>query len=145
MDYKIGQLQDIKEMIPLFCSFIQDYLHILKVNQESEVNKVIEVVKECIQTQLAEDISLESVADQVGCSAPYLSKLFKRIEGVNFKKYLVSLRMETAKKLLADNMTIVEVAEKVGYPNADYFSTVFKNYYGFTASEYRKKGMNKKE
>ncbi len=141
MDFRIEQMQHISEMIPLFDEYIQDYASILKLDQQDEINKVVEKVKECIQTSLSEDISLESIAEQVGFSAPYLSKLFKKVEGINFKEYLVTVRMETARRLLDTRMTIAEVSEAVGYPNADYFSTIFKKHYGLTASEYRKKGI----
>lgn len=143
MDYRIGQIQHVQEMVPLLNEYIQDYASILKLNQQDQMNKVIEKVKECIQTRLSEDISLDSVAEQAGFSAPYLSKLFKKTEGVKFKEYLISARMELAKKLLDGRMTIAEVAEAVGYPNADYFSTIFKKHCGFTASEYRKRGADR--
>lgn len=142
MDYRIGRMQDISEMIALFDEYIKDYASVLKLNQQDQISKVVEKVKECIQTSLSEDISLESVAEQVGFSAPYLSKLFKKTEGVNFKEYLIAVRMEAAKRFLDTRMTIAEVAEAVGYPNADYFSTIFKKHCGFTASEYRKRGTD---
>ena len=58
--------------------------------------------------------------------------------GKNFVEYLNELRIEKAKELLKDvRYKTYEVAEKVGIPDAHYFSRLFKKYVGMTPTEYR--------
>ena len=73
----------------------------------------------------------------------YLSKVFKRVTGVNYTQYLPDCRMERAKELLlADNAQVQEIAESLGYSQGHYFSKIFKQYTGLSPSEYmRKKRM----
>lgn len=71
----------------------------------------------------------------------YLSKIFYRKTKLKFSKYLTTVRMDLAKKLLREDPEIkmAELCEKFGYENnPTYFSTVFKNYTGFTLTDYRK-------
>jgi YesN/AraC family two-component response regulator len=56
----------------------------------------------------------------------YMSKLFKKIVGINFKEYLTSIRVERAKQLLIQGWKVQDVALKVGFNNADSFIRMFK-------------------
>ena len=83
-------------------------------------------------------LSLNGTAAQVFVSPVYLSMLFKRELGVTFIDYVTSMRLEQAKRLLeAGGIKNYEVAERVGYNDAQYFSNCFKKYTGVTPSEYR--------
>ena len=85
------------------------------------------------------DIRLEDVADYVYLNANYISELFKKETGINFSKYLVQKRIETAKTFLLDTRyRINEVAAQVGYTDTKYFSRLFKEYVGVTPAQYRK-------
>ena len=60
--------------------------------------------------------------------------------GVTFVEHLTKLRLEKAKELLAyTDLDIREIAEKVGFRNANYFSRVFKKHKQMTPSAYRAK------
>lgn len=107
----------------------------LKQKKDKKV-QVIESVKSYIKENFNEDISLSEVADYISFSQYYLSKLFKEVEGVNFKDYLIKLRMEEAKVLLKQGKKISNVAEAVGYSDPNYFSRAFKKYTGISPSEY---------
>ena len=84
------------------------------------------------------DLSLERIADQVHLSANYVSTLFKKHSGMNISDYIIKIRMEHAAGLLsATNFKTYEIAERVGYTNSQYFSVLFKKFYGMTPKEYR--------
>lgn len=77
-------------------------------------------------------------------SPVYLSRLFKKEEGINFIDYLNQYRIEVAKKLLQDiRYHIIEVADLSGFHNTRYFSKIFKKAVGITPSEYRKRHLGK--
>lgn len=91
-----------------------------------------------MQQNYDKNLSLTEVADHVGISPAYLSNYFKNETGTNFVDYLTGLRIQAAKKLLAEtNEKVFRVAEKLGYTDAKYFTTLFKNQVGATPLEYR--------
>ncbi len=84
-------------------------------------------------------MSLTMVADAIGVTEIYLSKLFKHMTGDNFSKYVESLRMKEAGELLAqEEYSISDVAEKVGYNSPQVFRRAYHRYYGISPSEARK-------
>ncbi len=71
-------------------------------------------------------------------SSFYFSKIFKQYRGVTFIDYLTSFRVSRAKELLKDlRWSIKEISCKVGYPDSNYFTRVFKRLEGLTPTEYR--------
>ncbi|RED84248.1 response regulator [Cohnella phaseoli] len=83
--------------------------------------------------------SLHSFAKEHHISISHLSRLFKKEAGVNFSDYLIGVRMEQAKALLASEaLSVIEVSGRVGYEDSKYFSQLFKKHTGMTPSEYQK-------
>ena len=85
-------------------------------------------------------LSLGQVAEALSVSSAYLSRQFKRAQGVNFTEYCQTIRMERACALLKDTaLPINAVAEAVGYQRGStvYFRTTFKAVYGVTPRQYR--------
>ena len=86
-----------------------------------------------------QDLSREDVAGAVYVSQGYLSHLFSEMAGMSFVECLTQIRMERAVALLATNMRINDIAERVGYRNRKSFLVNFRSYTGLTPSEYRQK------
>lgn len=92
-----------------------------------------------MQEHLADEISLNVLADAFHLSAQYISQLFKNEIGVNFLAYLTTIRMEHAKKLLVSTqLSIAEISERCGYADYRVFTKVFKKTEGSTPSQYRR-------
>lgn len=85
------------------------------------------------------DISVEKLCSKLHVSPTYFSTIFKRETEMNFVSFLTDVRLEQAIKLLntTDDKTYI-IADKVGYPEANYFSYVFKRKFGVSPSKYRK-------
>jgi Response regulator containing CheY-like receiver domain and AraC-type DNA-binding domain len=84
------------------------------------------------------EISLHSVAKQVGFSPSHFSAIFSQETGGTFIEYLTKRRIEAAKVLLADkNNRLHEIALAIGYSDPHYFSYVFKKNTGISPKEYR--------
>jgi two-component system response regulator YesN len=119
---------------------------ITRINQEMIRNKhhqIIETLLKYLDEHLDnEDLSLKWLAGEVVfMNEGYLSKLFVKETGEKFSHYLMRLRMEKAKELIAagGENRICEVAQSVGLGNnPQYFSQLFKKYTGCSPSEYKK-------
>lgn len=91
-----------------------------------------------INAHYAEDINLDSLAQEVFVSTYYLSHLFRREMGVTFSDYLAKVRVEKAKALLMEGVSVESTSERVGYNDSNYFIKIFKKYVGVTPAKYRK-------
>ncbi len=101
-------------------------------------NPTIKKVCDYIDLHIAEDISLEQMADYVSVSSFYLSKLFKDEKGVTFINFISDKRLEKARQLLSEtNESIKEITAEIGYNDQNYFSRIFKSKYGLSPKEYR--------
>lgn len=107
---------------------------------DKQIRKDIALVKSYIKAHLSEKINLESLADMVFLSPGYLSLIFKQSTGDTVSHYIISQRIEEAKRLLeTTNMKINQICEKVGIDNVSYFGQQFKMVCGISPSEYRKR------
>lgn len=91
-----------------------------------------------MEEHYAESITLSDVSNYVSLSAEYLSRIFREETGIKFVVYLNNLRLKHALQLLeTTNLKVYEVAERVGYSNLSYFSTVFKKNFGQNPFDYK--------
>lgn len=105
------------------------------IESHASVYKILDYV----QSNYQNDISLKELSEISGYTPNYISKIFSDTIGMSFKKYLFLQRTKTAESMLLNSdMTVTEIAYAVGFNDSNYFSTVFKNKYGITPSEYRK-------
>jgi len=86
-------------------------------------------------------LTLEDLAQQVHLSPAYFSYLFSREQGQTLTEFLTATRLGEAKELLKTNpvLSISDIAEQVGYEDANYFSRLFKKKTGITPGRYRKR------
>ena len=91
-----------------------------------------------IHENYIKDISLMDVAEHFNLSHCYISTLFKKYTGSNFKDYLNTFRVQTAKKIMDDNpnIKIKELTEKLGYNSVNSFIRIFNRYEGISPGKY---------
>lgn len=84
----------------------------------------------------SKELSLQAVADYVGLSRNYFSKLFKEEVGSNFVDYITRKKLEKAKELyVTTDMKIYEIADKLGYSDWHYLYALYKKEYGHSLSK----------
>ena len=106
---------------------------------QRQQTKPIRMVKEYIDSHYNEAITLEMAAEKAGLSANYVSAIFRKETGVNFSDYITARRMDAATELLRKtDLSIGEIAERVGYTDVKHFSKLCKKTLGMKPSEYRK-------
>lgn len=79
------------------------------------------------------------IANAVNADYHYLSNLFSSIEGITIEKYIIQQKIERVKELLKyDELTLSEIAYKMGYSSVAHLSNQFKKVTGLSASEYKR-------
>lgn len=110
-------------------------------NSNPYVDRAIIFIKE---NAFDKNISLNLVADEIGISPFYLSRLFKNVLGITFINMITNIRMAKAIELVDTRIQVQEISNLIGYPNTTYFCKVFKKYFGKSISEYRLEKLNTK-
>lgn len=109
--------------------------------EEHNENRLVRMAKEIVYEKYSENnLNVSFIADELNVSSAYLSNLFKVETGTNLVKFITKYRLERAKELLTQtNMKIGDIAQKVGYLNVSYFTSIFRNYEGCSPLQYREK------
>ncbi|WP_141504584.1 response regulator transcription factor [Paenibacillus luteus] len=110
------------------------------VSSEKE-HHVIEQMKAILEAEYGKNFEMERIAETVGMSANYLSRLFKQETGMTLTDYLIDIRIEKAKQFLTDhpNLKNYEISQLVGYSDPVYFNKLFKKMVGDTPKDYKGK------
>lgn len=105
---------------------------------EAIKNKIIEMVH--YSGQVDRKFNWSSVlADELHYEYNYLSNLFSSIEGITLEQYVIRQKIERAKELLFyDELSLGEIADRLGYSSAAHLSGQFKKITGMTPSELKK-------
>lgn len=108
-------------------------------NSEDEERESIIKAKNIISKNLREPPSLKKLAGDLNISLYKLQKAFKNSTGNTVYEYIKKSRIEKAKYLLKNtNMSILEIANEIGYENPSKFSNAFKGYNNMNPLKYRK-------
>ncbi len=76
----------------------------------------------------------------------YLSSLFSEVEGVTIEKYIISQKIEKVKELIIyDELSLSEIAFKLGYSSVAHLSAQFKKVTGLTPSYFKQVGQKKRK
>lgn len=85
----------------------------------------------------------EYLSEKLNHDYSYLSKLFSEVEGKTIEQYIIAQKIEKVKELLVyDELTLSEIAWKLGYSSVAHLSAQFKKVTGLTPSFYKDKGMH---
>ncbi|GAA0135459.1 hypothetical protein YSY43_22990 [Paenibacillus sp. YSY-4.3] len=107
--------------------------------RQSSYSQLVAEAKEYIQANFHDsDISINIVCRHLHISTGYFSNIFKREMKTTFVNYLLGVRMEAAQYLLrSTELKAFEIAERVGFSDANYFSFCFRKKFGISPKEYR--------
>jgi len=86
------------------------------------------------------------IESQLNKDYSYLSSLFSEVEGTTIEKYIIHQKIEKVKELLVyDELTLSEIAYKMGYGSVAYLSSQFKKVTGLTPSHFKQVKENKRK
>ncbi|WP_028592089.1 AraC family transcriptional regulator [Paenibacillus massiliensis] len=111
----------------------------MKEKTNKQFRGLSEQIADIIRTEYDQELSLEIIGDRLHYNPNYLSSIFKKEFGTTFSDYLMSYRLEMAKKWLTETeMTIKEIAERLQYHNPQNFIRSFRKKELVTPGAYRK-------
>lgn len=133
---KIFDLDADCELITLTTSFTVLFREFYFGNRYGSLVKMVH--EYCLNNMDAELIQ-SAIADALYISRSHMSETFKQKTGITLKEYIIRLKIARAKKLLSEGKwKSYEIAHRIGYNDAEYFSKVFKKHTGHSPTEYKK-------
>ena len=119
---------------------------------DDKKSKLIEKIKNTIvdlvhysDDQLTTNFS-EHISSKLHHDYNYMSNLFSEVEGITIEKYFIAQKIEKIKELLKyDELTLSEIADKLGYSSVAYLSNQFKKQTGLTPTFYKSLKQNKRK
>jgi len=104
---------------------------------QTHVLVAVKTVKELINQNPANGVSSTALANGAGLSRRILHQAFKDEFGIKIGAYKLKCRMMLAQKLLLMGSSVKEVALQLHYASISSFSDAFKNYFGFSPTEWQ--------
>lgn len=132
------QVSDIaKNVLPHFAELVRKNL---ADDKETGHSYHLMIADKYIRTHLHFPLTLSMVAEHVGISAKYLSRLFVLYKKEKFTKYVNRLRVNEAKELLVNtNRKLIDIAYSLAFVSESYFIKVFEGICGLTPQKFRNK------
>ncbi len=135
------------EMVSLMCS--QFMLYIMRAfdkrqpdawqSEDTGINLCTSIIN-YIDNRIYTVKNLSEVADALGYNYSYLSNLFRKTFGITLNRYFISKKMQEAEKLLLETrQSVSKIAQRLNYSSVYAFSKAFKEYYGESPVNYKKK------
>ena len=95
-------------------------------------------VTSILEYEYGDELTLDELAHRVASSRRQLQRAFAEVGNTTFRQYLTRIRMERAAELLrSTNLTVREVAHRVGYRQPAQFAKAFRRQHGLVPSDYR--------
>lgn len=133
-------LEELRVFVRGFYGSIELYA---KNERKRNTQDTVEQIRAFVEQNFDRDITLEFLARRFGKSPSYISTLLSEHLGQGFSAYLSALRIRKAVQLLRfTDLRVYEIAERVGFRDAYYFSSRFKYLTGVSPTECREAGGN---
>ena len=122
----LGDVSDTRQLLNLITTY-----------REEQATDAIQIACKYMEENMHKAITRNEVAEQVYLSSSYFGQLFKKATGIGYAEYLTNLRIERAKELLLQKISIRDIATQVGFRDVKYFSEVFRKKTGKMPRDYR--------
>jgi AraC-like DNA-binding protein len=134
-----------KELESAISDFYEQIIETTKAQRGQKTGNLVSLIEKYIREHYTQDLGLEQIADEIGVSVKYVSRVFKDKTGENLTDYINEVRIEKAKEMLVQtDLRVNDIAEKIGIHSRTTFLRVFKKVEGISPNEYRTLHKNKK-
>lgn len=140
---KVEECTSLKSIWDLQMSLFHFYREeVKKLKEQAYFSTVTSTLMLYIDEHVDTNMTLKEISDILGLDYKYASNVFKKDTGMGFNKYVMNRKLEFSKKLLeSTDLTVQNISEKLGFNNAYYFTRTFKNTFGISPTEYRKRTL----
>lgn len=130
-----------EEINEIHANLIADFTERMRaVHKQSGTSYQVKKCKEYIYDHLHEKISVSGIAEQLGLSVPYLSKLFRAETGMTLNCYIMKKRIDAACQMLKySDYEAAEISSFLSFGSHSYFIQKFRQETGLTPKQYRAK------
>lgn len=140
-EFMLFQYARVKSRETLVSNIAGLYQNVLREIREflragSGYSEVVSRAMEYQREHYHEPVSLRTIADSIGVSYSYLSRIFHEETGLTVTDSLRNIRMEKAKQLMEEGIPLKDIVYRCGFRNYGYFLRSFKEYTGMTPKEY---------
>ena len=141
-DFYIQKLDDIhtvEGVRSLHDEMVIDFAEKMRKITRGDTNsKHINMCKEYIYAHIKERITIEDLADELGVSASYLSRLFKKETGDSVSAYIREKKIEMAKNLLQySEYSVIDIDNRLSFSSQSHFIQQFREIVGMTPKKFR--------
>ena len=135
---RIEQLSNEIEVAELMTEMAKAYCRLVRKQNMKNYSALVQKAVVYIEGDLAGNLSLRVLAQDLNVNASYLSALFKKETGQTVTDYILQRRMELAAQLLkSTRLQVQTVAQNCGIVDVHYFTKLFKRHTGRTPREFR--------
>jgi AraC family transcriptional regulator len=112
--------------------------HSVQIYQGGLGSARLRKIKELIDANMEDDLSLDEMAQSVGLSTAHFARMFRKSTGETPHQFVRRQRVERAKSILRDHDTrVLDVAVTCGFKTQQHFAQVFRDLCGVSPTEYR--------
>lgn len=134
---EITELEKEETFYFLMEQLIEEYCEVAKDIELGKIEQKVAKVCEYLEKNYTENISLEELVEICNMNKYTLLRSFARIRGITPYRYLQTVRINEAKKLLEQGIKPLEVAMQTGFVDQSHFSKFFMEFIGLTPGQYR--------
>lgn len=135
---QIEQLISQEKVLPLMTEMFRAYCRLVRKHSTQAHTPLVQQALIYIDTNLAGDLSLRTLAQNLNISSSYLSTVFKKETGQTLTDLIAHRRVDKAKELLrTTRLQVQTIAQHCGIIDVHYFSKIFKKLTGMTPKAYR--------
>ncbi len=142
---KVDTLTTVAQVYELRDKMVNDYTNTMHNSKKSpgysrQISKAIDY----ISINLNSKITLGDIANELGVTSSYLSKLFSKETGQSLSVYIKEEKLRAAANMLQySDLTITDISEYYQFSSQSHFTSAFTDFYGITPKKYRDKYNNK--
>ncbi|MDO4275014.1 MAG: AraC family transcriptional regulator [Eubacteriales bacterium] len=132
------KLQKEEAFFHLLEQVLQEYAAPNKNISDSEPDGQVKMLCTYMEEHLGENISLDDLLSMTSFGKSYLLRSFTKQVGVSPYRYLQTIRIDKAKKLLEQGVEPIDVACMTGFSDQSHFTNFFKGFIGVTPKQYQR-------
>jgi len=137
---QIASTRSVTDLTSIIDSMYGDFIaRVHQVRSQNGLSGAVSACAEYIRMHAEEDISVRDLARMSGYAEYYLTRKFKAETGMGINEYIHRIRIDRARFLLSTTRDpVADIAARLGYCSAGYFTKVFYKLEKMNPASYRK-------